>query len=225
MKKNVIKDYSLSIIYGISFALFIFTLAIAVILFYRPIFYMSLSGFDFKSDPTYTYLEVKNAYNDIMDSMVFFAPFKEGVLPFSESAEAHFLDCQKLFLLSNLVCLFSGIIYLVLLILNKKSMFKNIYFKGISFRTIFASLIFISLLALVIYVLIDENAAFAFFHSILFPGKTNWLFDPSTDPIINYFTLHFFLLCGAIIFIIFVGLYLFNLIKEIYKYNKRKKAS
>lgn len=184
---------------------------------------MSLSSFDFLPTSTYSYIEVKEAYDAIMDSMVFLTPFSEGVLPYSESAKEHFLDCQKLFLLNNIVFLISLVIFIVFSILKYRNIFKNISFKGISFKSIFSFLVLAFLLVLVIYCFIDEDAAFTFFHSILFPGKTNWIFSPFLDPIINYFTMDFFLFCGGSIFIIFVGLLLINLIKEIIFYKRSKK--
>jgi integral membrane protein (TIGR01906 family) len=43
------------------------------------------------------------------------------------------------------------------------------------------------------------NRAFVIFHSIFFPGKDNWLFNPHTDPIILAMPETFFLRCGILI--------------------------
>ena len=41
--------------------------------------------------------------------------------------------------------------------------------------------------------------AFSFFHSVFFPGKENWLFDPATDPVILLLPEEFFRNCAIAI--------------------------
>ena len=73
-----------------------------------------------------------------------------------------------------------------------------------------------------IFALIDVDSAFKFFHSILFPGKTNWVFDPKTDPIINALPMEVFLSYGiiilSIIFIVLISVITVNSIR-IHKNN------
>ena len=76
--------------------------------------------------------------------------------------------------------------------------------------------------ALGTYALIDVDAAFALFHTILFPGKENWIFNGRTDPIIYAMPEQYFLDCGILIFglllIILLGTIIYQIIKKI-KYN------
>ena len=56
---------------------------------------------------------------------------------------------------------------------------------------------------------LDFDGAFTVFHSIFFPGKDNWLFDPVTDPVILILPEAFFrncaiaivsILCSSVVF-------------------------
>ena len=46
---------------------------------------------------------------------------------------------------------------------------------------------------------LDFDQAFTVFHSIFFPGKDNWLFDPATDPVILILPEEFFRSCAILI--------------------------
>lgn len=46
---------------------------------------------------------------------------------------------------------------------------------------------------------LDFDRAFTVFHSIFFPGKDNWLFDPMTDPVILILPEEFFRSCAILI--------------------------
>lgn len=46
---------------------------------------------------------------------------------------------------------------------------------------------------------LDFDRAFTVFHSIFFPGKDNWLFDPATDPVILILPEEFFRSCAILI--------------------------
>ena len=50
----------------------------------------------------------------------------------------------------------------------------------------------------------DFNRAFVIFHSIFFPGKTNWIFDWRTDPIILLLPEDFFRNCAILILVLLV---------------------
>lgn len=46
---------------------------------------------------------------------------------------------------------------------------------------------------------LDFDRAFTVFHSIFFPGKDNWLFDPATAPVILILPEAFFRSCAILI--------------------------
>ena len=51
---------------------------------------------------------------------------------------------------------------------------------------------------------LDFQRAFVVFHTLFFPGKTNWLFDWRTDPIILFLPEAFFRNCALLILILLV---------------------
>ncbi|MDE6591127.1 MAG: DUF1461 domain-containing protein, partial [Oscillospiraceae bacterium] len=51
---------------------------------------------------------------------------------------------------------------------------------------------------------LDFDRAFVIFHALFFPGKTNWLFDPRTDQIINILPQEFFRNCAILILALLV---------------------
>ena len=46
---------------------------------------------------------------------------------------------------------------------------------------------------------LDFNRAFTLFHALFFPGKTNWIFDWRTDPVILILPQEFFRSCALLI--------------------------
>ena len=46
---------------------------------------------------------------------------------------------------------------------------------------------------------LDFDRAFTIFHSIFFPGKDNWVFNPYTDEIIRVLPQNFFMNCAILI--------------------------
>lgn len=159
------------------------------------------------------------SFNELMDSLVFYKPFSEGVFPYSVSGMNHFLDCRILFTLDLLALPISFVLFITYSFLIKFNVIKVYRIKGFSIL-FFASFVPIILLgALGIYALIDVNSAYAFFHAVLFPGKENWIFNPRTDPIINALPEQFFLDCGILIFgvmlIILLAVIIFNIVRKV----------
>ena len=68
---------------------------------------------------------------------------------------------------------------------------------------------------------LDFDRAFVLFHSLFFPGKSNWLFDWRTDPIILALPQEFFRNCAILIG---AGLVIFSLSLLIFTGIRDKKA-
>ena len=68
---------------------------------------------------------------------------------------------------------------------------------------------------------LDFDRAFVIFHQIFFPGKSNWLFDWRTDPIILALPQEFFRNCAILIG---AGLVIFSLSLLIFTGIRDKKA-
>ena len=133
-----------------------------------------------------------------MDYLTLHKEFKTGELSCSVSAKEHFEDCQKLFDLNIILFATSAICLIVLSVLASKKVikFKKINGFGVLF---YSAIVAVAIpLALGIVAAINFDVAFTMFHRILFPGKTNWQFDPVADEIINILPESYFAICGAI---------------------------
>lgn len=49
------------------------------------------------------------------------------------------------------------------------------------------------------------DRAFTVFHSLFFPGKDNWIFDPAQDPIITLMPEEFFRNCAIFILVVLIA--------------------
>ena len=196
--KKVLKTTN-TIIYSLLFILLLVSFAIGFVLLCWPLYYLMIDLFNITNLTGVSKADLIFSFNELMSCLVFYKePFSEGVFAFSESGMKHFLDCRILFTLDLVVF-------------------------AISLPLFLANFVPIILLgAFAIFALIDVDSAFKFFHSILFPGKTNWVFDPKTDPIINALPMEVFLSYGiiilSIIFIVLISVITVNSIR-IHKNN------
>ena len=74
------------------------------------------------------------------------------------------------------------------------------------------------LLAVAALAALDFDRAFVVFHSIFFPGKDNWRFDPAADQIIEILPQEFFRNCALLILAVLAvgcaGLIAFDLTRK-----------
>ena len=190
-------------------ALFVFLIAAAISLpiLNRWFYYIQIKTLGLEEASGHTYAEIKEAFDLIMDYLLL--PGKEfsaGVFKFSEDGAAHFADCKTLFVLDVALTGACGGVALTLFILHLTKVIRLGSFKGHSaaFWTAIAAIVVPVLLGCAIAC--DFDAAFEVFHHILFPGKTNWVFDSRYDEIIKVLPEEFFMNCA--IFIV-VGLAVF----------------
>ena len=214
------KSRLLSVLFALAMVLLVLTAAIALPIYIRPFYYAHIEAMGL---PEYTGLtagEIREAYNAVLDYLTL--PNREfscGILPFSQEGKAHFEDCLVLFNLNRNVLLLSAAVLGILLLLGKK---YGPYRLGKRSAAWWAGL-----LALVAPVVIgglaalDFDRAFVIFHQIFFPGKSNWLFDWRTDPVILILPQEFFRNCAILIG---AGLVLFSLGLLIFSTIRDKKA-
>lgn len=217
-------------VYALSFIVLVVTFSIAIPILWRDFYFFHIDLLNITEATGYSKQDLIMSFNELMDSLVFYKPFSEGVFDYSISGMNHFLDCRILFTLDLVALPISFIIFLVYIILIKLNFIKVYRIKGMSIL-FYASFVPIVVLgALAIFALIDVNSAYAFFHAVLFPGKDNWVFNPYTDPIINALPEQFFLDCGILIFgvmlLILFAVIIFNIIRKvkhgsIIKYSKQ----
>ena len=70
---------------------------------------------------------------------------------------------------------------------------------------------------------LDFDRAFVVFHSIFFPGKTNWLFDWREDPIILLLPQDFFRNCAILIFALLILWSVILILADLWAARVRKK--
>lgn len=129
--------------------------------------------------------QAAEAFGDVMDYCMGRRPdFAAGVLPFSAEGAGHFADVRGLFLLA--VWVFVAAAGLPRLGGRTPGFWAACGLGGL--------FLLIALLAA-----LDFDGAFTVFHSIFFPGKDNWLFDPVTDPVILILPEAFFRNCAIAI--------------------------
>ena len=218
MKSNRI----LSVLFAISLVLFILTAAIALPIYIRPFYYLHIEAMGLPEYVGLSAAQIREGYDAILDYLTLPGrPFSAGVFAYSPEGEAHFADCKVLFDLNRNVLLSSGgaLALLALLRITKKA---GPYRLGKRSAAFWASILALILpLVLGSLAALDFDRAFVIFHSLFFPGKTNWIFDWRTDPIILVLPQDFFMHCAMLIG---AGLVVFSLSILFFEIFREKKA-
>ena len=176
------------------------TASIGLPIYFRPFYYMQIDNLHLTEETGYTKDELCTAYDQLLDYLTLPGKeFKTGVFRYSEEGKAHFADCKILFSLNSTVLILSTLLLLILCLLKHRNVFipsrplgKHCAFlSGIGTLTLFGLIGGLASL--------NFDRAFVIFHKIFFPGKDNWLFSPTKDPIINALPETYFLRCGIVI--------------------------
>ncbi|MCI9170069.1 MAG: TIGR01906 family membrane protein [Lawsonibacter sp.] len=189
----------LSVLLSVLTALVVLTGSIAVPLLCRSFYYAHIGPMGLE-EYGLTREEIQTAYNQMMDFCLGRREnFAAGVLGFSQSGADHFADVRGLFLLDLRVLTLSAAALGFLLgwcLVGKARpyRFRN---RGPGFWA--AAGLGISFLTVASLAALDFDRAFVVFHSIFFPGKDNWIFDWSMDPIILFLPQDFFRNCALLI--------------------------
>ncbi len=192
MKRFKITD----ILIGILFTLLFISIAVVFTINFRPLYYMDvhllkideISGFD-KSD-------ILANYNALID---YSSPFFRGDLKFptleaSQSGLQHFVEVKNIFTSFYILGAITLIIGIIIILYKRKR-------KDISYLFVSAITSIVIPILVAIYMAIDFNRAFVVFHKIFF-NNDDWLFDPTTDPVILILPEEFFMHCAILIIIL-----------------------
>lgn len=194
MKNKLIKEIGLLLLV-INNSLFIISLSISFVLIFRPFYYYHINYLDLTSETGYTYNEIKESYDNVIDYLVLDKPFKTGKLNYSSSGYDHFKDCKILFKINFIILGLSlFIIFLKNMYLKKLKVFKH----NISFWSSILNIMLFFLL-FTIYKIISFSKFFELFHNIFFLGQDNWLLDSNTDEIIKILPNEYFINCAILI--------------------------
>ena len=192
------KTKLLSILCALCVFFFLLTAAIGLPIYIRPFYYAHIEAFDLPARSGYTAEEIRAAYDEVLDYLTL--PGKEfstGVLPHSVEGKAHFEDCKVLFDLNASILLSSGLVLAVLFFMRKK---WGPYRIGKHSAPFWAAVLSVTAPIMIgCLAALDFDRAFVIFHSIFFPGKTNWVFDWYEDPIIRVLPQEFFMDCAILI--------------------------
>ena len=181
-------------------ALAVLTGSVAWVVLLRPFYYVQIGPLGVCQASGLTAAQARAAYNDVMDYCLGLRPdFAAGVLPFSAEGAGHFADVRVLFLLVVWVFVAAAGLLLTGAVVCR---LRRQRLPRLGGRTpgfwaacgLGGLFLLIALLAA-----LDFDGAFTVFHSIFFPGKDNWLFDPGTDPVILILPEAFFRNCAIAI--------------------------
>lgn len=188
----------LSVLCMICVLFFLLTVSIGLPIYIRPFYYAHIEAYDLARISGYSEAEIKEAYDEVLDYLTLPGKsFGTGVMPCSHEAEHHFADCRVLFELNACILVGSGLILALLFALRKK---WGPYRLGRHSAAWWAAVLSVTAPIMIgALAALDFDRAFVVFHSIFFPGKTNWLFDWHADQIIRVLPQEFFRNCAILI--------------------------
>ena len=194
------KNKILSAIFAIALAILILTFSIGLPIYFRPFYYIQIDTLDMVENTGYSYEVIKTAYDEVLDYLTMpWCEFGTGELKHSESGASHFADCLVLFNLNAYALIISLAIVITLFVLHKKEKITLLSPHGYLLGFWSGSILLGTFTVIALLAASDFNTAFVVFHSLFFPGKTNWYFDPNTDEIIRVMPQEFFMNCAILI--------------------------
>lgn len=203
--KNFLMTISLSII--------ILCASIIGTLNFKPLFYLDVKLLDIPKISGMSKDVIVENYNYLIafTTSVKYQQFKLPSLSFSEGAAEHFQAVRNIFMVLDILLIASLVIFIILLIFNKKTKDYS-YLKHTSIFLVAFITSFLAIFA------VNFDAAFNVFHQIFFKGGY-WEFNPNLDPVINMLPEAFFMHC-ALLILIFIAI---AVTASIVYYKKKKR--
>ena len=198
----MVKEHKwLSAVLSVLTALLVMTGSVAVPLLCRPFYYAHIDGLGLAEKTGLSVELIRQAYDEMMNFCLGLkSEFSVGVLGWSQSGMEHFVDVRGLFLLDLAILVVSLIGLAALFFLCRKKQLRPFCFQGHGpgfWGAVSLIAVFVTVAALAA---LNFDRAFTVFHHIFFPGKSNWIFDWRTDPIILLLPEVFFRNCALLIF-------------------------
>ena len=176
--------------------------SIAIPILVRPFYYWQIHALNIPERTGYSEEIIREAYDEMLDFCVLGTPFGTGALRWSESGRSHFADAAALFRLDFAVGIAAAAGLVVCLVLYRKKRLRphRFWSRGPGF---WGGLLLAAAFAVVTALAAaDFDRAFVVFHTIFFPGKDNWIFDPAADEIILILPQEFFMNCAICIVVV-----------------------
>lgn len=190
----------LAVVLALVVAVFILSASIAVPILLRPFYYAHIGALGLEEKTGLSREQMVQAYDEVMDfSTGRTEEFSAGILPWSPSGRAHFADVRGLFLFDLRVAFVFGFVLLGWLLLGQKSPVQPYRFLDRGFALWGSVGVWVAIMAIGCFALLDFERAFVLFHTVAFPGRYNWYFDPYTDGIIRILPVAFFQNCAVLI--------------------------
>ena len=218
-------DAVFTIMRTVSVALLIISVSIAVPLLWRGFYYMHINVLHLDEITPWNVYEIREAFDQMMDYCMRGAAFSTGVLKWSEEGMQHFEDCRRLFQFDIHVLIVNTMLTAALYAIRRLGIVRELRPKGRG-PLFWGGLIPVILLAVTgtAVCVADFDKAFVVFHTLFFPGKTNWLFDPAADEIIRILPEVYFRNCAILIAAVMLLLSLILIAADIRKGNTAKSA-
>ena len=188
----------LSVLCAVCVFFLLLTVSIGLPIYIRPFYYAHIGAYELERVSGYSEVQIRQAYDEVLDYLTLPGkPFGTGEMPCSHEAEHHFADCRVLFELNAFILVGSALILAVLFALRKK---WGPYRLGKHSAAWWAAVLSVTAPIMIgALAASDFDRAFVVFHSIFFPGKTNWLLDWNADQIIRVLPQAFFRNCAILI--------------------------
>lgn len=186
------------ILIGIVFTLFFISIALIITINFRPLYYLDIKLLDIEEVSGFTRKVIIDNYNALID---YSSPFFKGTLSFptlpaSTEGIQHFKEVKDIF--TSFYILAAVTLALIIPISLYKYKTRNYSFLLVSSVTMIIMPLIIG-----IVLFIDFDTTFIVFHKLFF-NNDYWLFDPSTDPVINILPDTFFLHCALLIILLII---------------------
>ncbi len=144
--------------------------------------------------------QIETAYSEVVDYCIGARDdFAVGGLKYSDAGKDHFADCRKLFILDLGLLAGSLLLLLAWFLIHKFTRLRCADLRGHGAGFWGALIELIAFAVIGGLGAIDFDRTFVIFHSLFFPGKSNWIFNPAIDEVINILPETFFMRCAIVI--------------------------
>ena len=189
----------LSVLLAVLTACLVLSSSVAVPILCRPFYYAHIGPLGLVQATGLTEEAIRQAYDEMLDFCLGAPEFSTGALSWSQSGRDHFADVRVLFLLDLAVLALSAALLLLWFLLGRRMGLvpRPLLGRGPGFWAAAGLGIVFAVVGLLAS--LDFERAFVVFHALFFPGKTNWIFDWRTDPVILILPQEFFRNCALLV--------------------------
>lgn len=215
-KSNIIKFIGNTII-GIFTAISIISISTIMVLNMKFIYRFIIEKYNLVSvtgvpanDLFFNYSEIVNYLQNPFNTKLKLPNFI-----MSNYGEIHFKEVKDIFTVLIMISIFFlvfSVSYIAFSKIKNKQGFKINIINNLNLG---ANILICFFCFIIVAIAIDFSKAFILFHKIIF-NNDYWIFDPSTDPVINALPEELFMIYGLVILAIVIG------VAVIIKVNKRK---